>query len=291
MNALFINCSLFFICFSIILSLTSNNILMFWLLLELSSFFLVFVFLNDKEDGNVQFASFIFYLFSGISSILVVSGAFFVSEFLLLSGLLIKFFLFPFLMVLFYIFNNVSWFLIFVIGSLFKGFIFCLTYFFYFNNILLNNINIFICLLSWFVLGYYLLNVTLNLKGLWFIINLNSSITLYLSCFLLSNSEIFYLFFVYITLSVINIYLLYFLSVSFSNNVNNLQLDTSIFFLISLVGFPVSLNIIYKIISGFFLYFFCSWLLLLFWLCYVIAETLYLFFFFSSYLEKVSLYY
>nr|UKQ56144.1 NADH dehydrogenase subunit 2 [Gyrodactylus sp. FZ-2021] len=291
MNTLFVNFSIFFVLCTLLLSLCSNNILMFWVLLEISSFFLIFLFLNDFNNGNVNFSSFLFYLFSGISSIFLVSGSYYMSSFLLLSGLCIKFFLFPFLIILYYIFNNISWILIFIIGSLFKGFILCLTYFFYLNNNILEDCNNLLCIFTWCILLYYLLSVSLTLKGLWFVLNLGSSTVLYLSCYYLSNNLIFFLFLIYLILSIFNIYLLSSLSISFSNNINSLHFSSSILYLLTFVGFPVSINIVYKIISIVFLFYYSSFILLLVWCLYIIFETIYLFFYFSSLLEKISVYY
>nr|YP_009054575.1 NADH dehydrogenase subunit 2 [Paragyrodactylus variegatus]AIK25763.1 NADH dehydrogenase subunit 2 [Paragyrodactylus variegatus] len=291
MNSLFSFISSVFITFSLILSLCCNNIMMFWVLLELSSFFLIFIFLNDNNNNNVHFSTFIFYLFGGISALLLVSGSYFNSEFLLVCGLIIKFFIFPFSICLYYIFNNINWLLIFIIGSLFKGFILSLSYLFLDFSFNFNIGIISICIFTWLFLVYFILSVNLSIKGLWFILNLNSSLILFLSCFYLSNNYIFYLYFLYLLMSLFNVYLLSNLSFSFSNNINSLQYNSTISYLISFVGFPVSLNIVYKIMSSYFVFMYSSWIILFFWLVYLIIETLYLFFYFSSILEKLSLYY
>nr|YP_009504427.1 NADH dehydrogenase subunit 2 [Gyrodactylus nyanzae]AWW03128.1 NADH dehydrogenase subunit 2 [Gyrodactylus nyanzae] len=283
--------NLLFVTLTLLLSFISNNLLNFWLLLEISSFFLVYSFLNNVDNTNNNVSSFLFYLFSGISSILLISGGYFGDLFLILLSLNIKFFLFPFSIILYYIFNNCSWYLIFVVGTLFKGFIICLSYLFIDLNSSFNSLIILSIIFTWFFCIYMYLFNNLNLKGLWLLMSLNSSITMYIICLNSLNNIFFYFFILYLIISLFNIYSLFSLSYSYNYNIQNLSNDFLINYNIYFVSFPFSFNFIYKIISLIIILSLCNTLICLLWCFYTIIETFFLFFYFSTLLENNSIYY
>nr|YP_009305438.1 NADH dehydrogenase subunit 2 [Gyrodactylus brachymystacis]AMO02263.1 NADH dehydrogenase subunit 2 [Gyrodactylus brachymystacis] len=262
-------------------SVLSSNILILWILIEISGFCLIYMFLSCDSNSNVSLSSFLFYLTNGISSILIVSGAFLESPILLEFGLCSKFFIFPFSIILFHVFNNISWGVIFIVGSMFKVFILGLSSI---VNVLINwellMGTIITCI---FFIGF----VTLNIKGLWFILNLSSSVVLFVGCVVLNNEDIFGLLLMYLVLSIINVYLLS--SLDLTNNtyvsVNN---SATLSYLMFLVGFPVSLNIVYKILSAVAILSISSSTLLLVWMMYIIIETGFLFLYFSNILSNLK---
>nr|YP_009309696.1 NADH dehydrogenase subunit 2 [Gyrodactylus parvae]AKP19683.1 NADH dehydrogenase subunit 2 [Gyrodactylus parvae] len=278
----FISISLVSIC--LVFSILSSNILVLWILIEISGFCLIYMFLSCDTNSNISFSSFLFYLANGISSILIISGVFMESVILIEFGLCSKFFIFPFSVILFYVFNNVSWVVIFVIGSMFKLFILGLSSII---NILIHwellIMTILICI-------FFILFIELNIKGLWFVLNLGSSIVLFIGCLSLNNNDLFWLLSIYLLLSYINIYLLSSLDIinSFYVSINN---NITLNYLLFLVGFPISLNLLYKIFSIVIILNINNSILLIFWLTYIILETSLLFFYFSSILSNLKSFY
>nr|YP_001974727.1 NADH dehydrogenase subunit 2 [Gyrodactylus derjavinoides]ABX59343.1 NADH dehydrogenase subunit 2 [Gyrodactylus derjavinoides] len=273
--------SIIIISLCLLTSMMSCSILILWVMIEVSGFCLIYMFLSCDTNSNISFSSFLFYLVNGISSILIVSGSFLESSLLIEFGLCSKFFIFPFSVILFYIFNNVSWSVIFVIGSMFKVFIVGLG----------SIVNI---IVGWeLIVGtiltcmFFIVFINLNIKGLWFILNLSSSIVLFIGCTLLNNSGIFFLLLTYLMLSLVNVYLL-----SSLDTINNTYVSTgnsiTISYLVFLVGFPVSFNLIYKILSGILVINISSSPLLLLWGVYIVLETGLLFLYFSSIISNLK---
>uniref|UniRef100_A0AAU7AN45 NADH dehydrogenase subunit 2 n=1 Tax=Gyrodactylus pseudorasborae TaxID=3032919 RepID=A0AAU7AN45_9PLAT len=278
----FVSIGLVSIC--LIFSTLSSSILILWVLIEISGFCLIYMFLSCDVNSNISFSSFLFYLVNGISSILIISGVFMESSMLIEFGLCSKFFIFPFSIILFYVFNNVSWSIIFVVGSMFKLFILGLSSII---NILINW-ELLIMTISTCI--FFIVSIELNLKGLWFILNLGSSVVLFAGCIILDNNDIFSLLSVYILLSLINIYLLS--SLEIVNNVyTSINNNVTLNYLLFLVGFPISLNLVYKIMSIVIMLSINNSILLVFWLVYIILETGLLFFYFSSILSNIKSFY
>nr|YP_001008358.2 NADH dehydrogenase subunit 2 [Gyrodactylus salaris] len=265
----------------LIASLLSSSILILWVLIEISGFCLIYMFLSCDSNSNVSFSSFLFYLANGISSILIVSGAFLESPTLLEFGLCSKFFIFPFSVILFYIFNNVSWGVIFIIGTMFKVFILGL------SSVISLLVNWELLIATIITCGFFIVFVSLNIKGLWFILNLSSSVVLFVGCVALNNEDVFTLLLIYLVLSLINVSLLS--SLDLVNNyyvsVNN---SVTLSYLMFIVGFPVSLNLVYKVLSGILVINSSSNLLLLVWTTYIVMETGLLFLYFSNVLSNLK---
>nr|YP_009572230.1 NADH dehydrogenase subunit 2 [Gyrodactylus gurleyi]AMZ79743.1 NADH dehydrogenase subunit 2 [Gyrodactylus gurleyi] len=263
------------------ISLTCSNILILWVLIEISGFCLIYIFLLCDDNSNVSFSSFIFYLINGISSILIVSGVYFNSTLLVEFGIFSKFFIFPFSMALFYIFNNVNWTIIYIIGFMFKVFIICLSF------IVTSLSNWSLLTLTLILCGYFLCFVNLNIKGMWFVINLSSGVLLFSGCICLDNSLIYLLLLAYLSLSLINVYLFSQIDAIFNSYIifsSNITLS----YLFFIVGFPVSLNIIYKILGIIILLNLNYIPFVLLWGSYVIIETGFLFFYFSNLISNIK---
>nr|YP_009251069.1 NADH dehydrogenase subunit 2 [Gyrodactylus kobayashii]AMZ79731.1 NADH dehydrogenase subunit 2 [Gyrodactylus kobayashii] len=278
---LFSSLSISLITLCLCISLTCFNILILWVLIEVSGFCLIYIFLTCEDNSNVSFSSFIFYLINGISSILIISGVYLSSEFLIEFGVTSKFFIFPFSMALFYIFNNVNWTVIYIIGSLFKVFIVSLSFIVNsFSNVILLYLTLMFC-------GYFILFVNLNIKGVWFVINLSSGILLFSGCMCLDNSLIGVLLVFYLFISLFNIYLFSGLD-SILNYYVSSSTNITLSYLIFVVGFPVSINIIYNIIGVVILLNLNYIPFTVLWCLYIIVETGFLFFYFSNILSSLK---
>nr|AKP19671.1 NADH dehydrogenase subunit 2 [Gyrodactylus sp. FY-2015] len=278
---IFSSLSFMLISICLLISMASSNILVLWVLIEVSGFCLIYILLSSEDNANISFSSFLFYLINGISSILIISGVYFSSNVLIEFGMASKFFMFPFSIALFYIFNNVSWSAIFIIGSMFKIFIISL------SNIVEVLFNWSLVYLTLLVCFLFILFMSLNTKGVWFILNLSSSCVLFIGCIELSNNIVWIILVLYLILSYANIQLLS--NVDILNNsyiVSNNSI--SINFLIYTVGFPLSINFVYKFTSVIVLLFTNNVMFMWIWSIYTIIETGYLFFYFSSILSSIK---
>jgi len=273
---------------SILASLLCNKLLVLWILIEVSAFFLIYVFLKNHDNSKTRFSSFIFYLSKGIRSIFIISGAYLNKRDLIMFGLKCKFFIFPFSILLFYIFENCRWSLIFITGRLFKGLLLCLSYLIKKTPTKTPSLS---CILTLIVCMIFIGLYRLKLKGMWFVIKLRRRVVLFIRCVSLSKDVIFVIFALYLILRSVKVYCLS--TIKFICKIKESLQDKrySANYLLTMVAFPISLNLIYKVIGVIICLKSSTSLFLISWCVYLCVETGFLILYFSKTIENFSVRY
>nr|QBE89938.1 NADH dehydrogenase subunit 2 [Opisthorchis sudarikovi] len=247
---------------------TGDNLLMFWLFLELASLSLIPFFFLDSRSG-VLVSLFSYIVVSGVSSSLIVSGLLF-DDFmaLLIIGLLLKFGLFPFMSWVYIVLVYSNWLVVWGVSTVLKS------SFLFFGFLLSGGWDSVLveacCFLTFIFISLFFWLYTYGWVYYWSHTMLSSSASFVIMSIELSPDLLLYVYLFYFLWATIVILLLSRLeggSVLWSGYY---------FFLISmLVSFPGSLVIFYKLFTCFCMYS-CGLVVLLGWIVCSVSEQFYL---------------
>nr|YP_002122305.1 NADH dehydrogenase subunit 2 [Opisthorchis felineus]ACF93438.1 NADH dehydrogenase subunit 2 [Opisthorchis felineus] len=246
----------------------SDNLLMFWLFLELASLSLIPFFFLDSNSG-VLVSLFSYIVVSGVSSSLIVSGLLlddFVS--MLVVGLLLKFGLFPFLGWVYIVLVYSNWLVVWGVSTILKS------SFLFFSFFLSGGWGLMLvevcCFLTLIFVGFFFWLYTYSWVYYWSHSMISSSASFVVMSVELSPDLLMYVFLFYLLWATVVILLL-----SRLEDGSMLRFG-SYFFLISvLVSFPGSLVIFYKLFVCFCIYS-CGLIVFLAWAFCNISEQFYL---------------
>uniref|UniRef100_A0AAU7YQQ9 NADH dehydrogenase subunit 2 n=1 Tax=Scaphanocephalus sp. TaxID=3050632 RepID=A0AAU7YQQ9_9TREM len=246
----------------------SDNLLMFWLFLELATLGLIPSFFLHLESG-VLGSLFSYIIVSGVSSSLVICGLLF-DEFLLLTvvGFLIKFGLFPFLGWVYVVVLSSNWLVVWGLSTFLKS------AFLFFSFFLSGGWDLWIvelcCVFTFLVIALLFWVCTTSWLYYWCHVMISSSAALVVMAVELSVDVLFWLFLVYILWATLVIWLLSYFE--------GFEVGGAMFYFLCvfiLVSFPGSLAIFYKLVIGFSVYS-CGLLVFSSWVVYNISEQFYL---------------
>nr|YP_010401650.1 NADH dehydrogenase subunit 2 [Cryptocotyle lingua]UQU69048.1 NADH dehydrogenase subunit 2 [Cryptocotyle lingua] len=260
--------SVFWVLFFSVVLFFSDNLLMFWLFLELATLGLIpsfFLYLDSGVLGSL----FSYIIISGVSSSLIISGLLFDSFFFFaVLGLFIKFGLFPFLGWVYIVVINSNWLVVWGLSTVLKSsFLF---FSFFLSNGWESSLVELCCIFTFFFVGVLFWVYTNDWTYYWCHVMISSSAALVVMAIEISVDVLVWLFMVYLAWSTLVIYLLSYF--------DSMEVKTSAFFFFCvflLVSFPGSLAIFYKLIIGISIYS-CGLLVFLSWVFYNISEQFFL---------------
>nr|YP_010853274.1 NADH dehydrogenase subunit 2 [Metorchis bilis]WGM81693.1 NADH dehydrogenase subunit 2 [Metorchis bilis] len=253
--------------FSIFL-FAGDNLLMFWLFLELASLSLVpFFFLYS--DSGVLVSLFSYIIVSGVSSSFIVSGLLFDDLMVFfVIGLLLKFGLFPFLGWVYVVLVYSNWLVVWGVSTILKS------SFLFFGFLLSGGSSLVLvevcCFLTFVFIGFFFWLYTYGWVYYWCHTMISSSASFVVMSVELSPDLL------------LPVYLFYFLWASFViillgrlESVGVLESGCCFFLVSLLVSFPGSLVIFYKLYVSFCIYS-CGFIAFLGWVFCSVSEQFYL---------------
>nr|YP_009169738.1 NADH dehydrogenase subunit 2 [Metorchis orientalis]ALD61612.1 NADH dehydrogenase subunit 2 [Metorchis orientalis] len=245
-----------------------DNLLMFWLFLELASLSLIpFFFLYS--DSGVLVSLFSYIVISGVSSSLIVSGLLFDDLMVFfVAGLLLKFGLFPFLGWVYVVLVYSNWLVVWGVSTVLKS------SFLFFGFILSGGWSLFLvevcCFLTFLFIGFFFWLYTYGWVYYWCHTMISSSASFVIMSIELSPDLLLYVFLFYFLWASLVILLL-----SRLEGVSVLESGCCFFLIALLVSFPCSLVIFYKLFVSFCIYS-CGFLIFLGWVFCSVSEQFYL---------------
>nr|UFQ88908.1 NADH dehydrogenase subunit 2 [Rhinebothrium sp. MZUSP 8025] len=268
----------FSIVFSICCALV-DNLLSFWVFLELCGMSLIpaFFFINEGSLHGFYSSLLSYIVTSALSSVLLISGIlFFNLYFFIILGFMVKFGLFPFSLWVYRVFSNSNWYFIFLLSviSKFPVLFFCYLLAFNVDLILYWDCSLTILMCSCFFWFF-----SMDWNFIWCHISLSSISTLIVSCFCSDMFVTSFIYFYYFFWSVFCIIFFYYSSLVTSK-------QWFWWYCILLLITPVSLPLFYKL-SVCIAISYSSIYLLLVWCVYSFSEQFFLYkmgsdFFYSS---------
>nr|ACB31854.1 NADH dehydrogenase subunit 2 [Opisthorchis viverrini] len=247
---------------------SSDNLLLFWLFLELASLSLIPFYFLDSESG-VLGGLFSYVVVSGVSSSLVVCGLLF-DDFMifLVVGLLLKFGLFPFMGWVYIVLVCSNWLVVWGISTILKS------SFLSFSFLLSGGWDVVLvgvcCFITFIFVGGAFWLYTYGWVHYWGHVMISSSASLVMMSVEISADLLLCVFIFYFLWATAVIVLLSRLSSGVEFRFN------SYFFLVFLlVSFPGSVAVFYKLLMGFCIYS-CGLMIFLSWVFCSISEQFYL---------------
>nr|WCH58146.1 NADH dehydrogenase subunit 2 [Holostephanus sp. FJ-2023] len=262
--------SLFSICL-----LLSEDLIFFWLFLELSGLCLMPCFFMSV--GVSSFISlFTYIVVSSISSSMMLMGVLYSDLiFFFIVGLLIKFGVFPFIGWLYIVILNTNWLVTWCISTLSKvPFVFIC----FFLSGLLGASSLWLSVLGCITLLFLALVFwlyTYSWRGCWTHMMISSSVLLVIMSFCLSLDLLVAAFIVYVCWCS---FVIFYLSLSGFSSMMGFSFSDYILILLYvflLISTPVSLSLFYKLIMSY-CAFSCGLLVLVCWVVYSVSEQFYL---------------
>nr|YP_009330667.1 NADH dehydrogenase subunit 2 [Cloacotaenia megalops]AOG66050.1 NADH dehydrogenase subunit 2 [Cloacotaenia megalops] len=269
--------SLFFSLFFILACFVVDNLIGFWVFLELSGLAIVPAFFCWGYDNIYGFyGSLLTYIImSGLSSVLMVSGILFVSlYYFIYFSFIVKFGLFPFMFWVYRVFSCSNWAFIFFLSVIIK---FSILFFCYIFQSVDWNLIMFDCFITILACSCLLWWFTLSWEYLWCHISLSSVSTLLIASFCSDSILCVFIYIYYTFWAVFCIILL--------NYMSNSSSFSGIFWLYCflLLVTPLSLPLFYKL-SVCLALFYTSFYLLVVWSIYSFSEQFFLYKLASGYL-------
>nr|QJP04832.1 NADH dehydrogenase subunit 2 [Clonorchis sinensis] len=246
----------------------SDNLLMFWLFLELASLSLIPFFFLDSESG-VLVSLFSYVVVSGVSSSLVVSGLMFDDLLtLLVIGLLLKFGLFPFMGWVYVVLIYSNWLVVWGVSTILKS---SFLFFGFFLSGGWDSVLVEVCGgLTFIFIGFFFWLYTYGWVYYWSHAMISSSASLVVMSVELSPDLLLYVFMFYLFWASMVVMLL-----SRLDGSRVPQLGYIFLLIFLLISFPGSLSIFYKLFVGLCIYS-CSLIVFLGWVFCSISEQFYL---------------
>nr|YP_009466058.1 NADH dehydrogenase subunit 2 [Hydatigera kamiyai]BAN15671.1 NADH dehydrogenase subunit 2 [Hydatigera kamiyai] len=269
--------SFFFSCFFCLLCCVVDNLIGFWIFLELCGLSIIpSFFYNNKVSLYNFYSSVLSYIIvSGLSSILIVLGLMFLGlYYFIYFGFALKFGLFPFLLWVYRVFSVGNWLFIFFLSVLLKFpvLFFCFLY----QNVNVNLVYV-DCFLTIFLCSIFIWFFSLSWEYVWCHISLSSVATLVVACFCSSVEICFFIYLYYFFWATFTIVYL-----SIVSDMVDLKSFMFWVFCFLLLITPISVPLIYKIsVSIGILY--SSVYILLIWSVYSFSEQFFLYKLASSY--------
>lgn len=244
-----------------------DNLLMFWLFLELGALSLIpsfFLYIKTKALSRL----FSYIVVSGISSSLIISGILFEGySILLMLGFLMKFGVFPFFGWVYSVFLGSKWLVIWALSRVLKV-SFMFFPFFLRAGLRVSQVMLAFCMLKFVLVSFFFWLFTFSWVYYWCHVVISSS-----SAFLAMSVEgsgdlLLYLFVYYVFWVTCVVGLLSYYEGGFCFN----SVFLAVFFLVS---FPGSISLFYKLLVRAYI-FSCGFLVFLSWVIYKISEQLFL---------------
>nr|AYV63038.1 NADH dehydrogenase subunit 2 [Haplorchis taichui] len=246
----------------------SDNLLLFWLFLELGALSLVPGFFIVGGSGALG-GLFSYILVSAVSSSLIVSGLLYEDVFFLSClGLIMKFGVFPFMGWVYVVVLASNWLVIWLLSTALKMgfFFFC----FFISSGWDSLLVMMLCVFTFLVLSLLFWVFTPSWLVYWCHVLISSSASLILMALEVSVDLLLWLFVIYFVWSTCAIMLLRSLSLMSLGN------SVVVFWVVFiLVAFPFSVSIFYKLVVSLCMYS-CGVLALLGWVVYNVSEQFFL---------------
>nr|YP_010286153.1 NADH dehydrogenase subunit 2 [Hydatigera sp. XHPW10]UKS07991.1 NADH dehydrogenase subunit 2 [Hydatigera sp. XHPW10] len=263
--------SFFFCCLFCLLCCIVDNLIGFWVFLELCGLSIVpSFFFNPKVNMYNFYGCVLYYIIvSGLSSVFIVLGLMFLSLYhFVYFGFALKFGLFPFLLWVYQVFSIGNWLFIFFLSVLLKFPVLFFCFLYQTDNIKLVYIDCFLTLLICSILVWFF---SLTWEYVWCHISLSSVATLVVACFCSSIEICFFIYWYYFFwASLVIIYL------SIISDMVDLKSFMFWGFCFLLLITPISVSLVYKIsVCVGILY--SSVYLLLVWSVYSFSEQFFLY--------------
>nr|UFQ88836.1 NADH dehydrogenase subunit 2 [Rhinebothroides sp. MZUSP 8019] len=266
---------LFCICCALV-----DNLLSFWVFLELSGMSLIPAFFYVNEGSLYGFYSSLlsYIVMSSISSVLLVSGILFVDLYIfILLGFMVKFGLFPFSLWVYRVFSSSNWYFIFLLSVISK---FPVLFFCYLLSFSVDLILYWDCGLTILMCSCFFWFFSQSWAFIWCHISLSSVSTLIISCFCSDFTISCFIYFYYFFWSIFCIVFFNWLGIIGASK------NGFWWYAILLLITPVSLPLFYKL-SVCLAIAYSSLYLLLVWCVYSFSEQFFLYklsgdFFYSS---------
>nr|YP_009316245.1 NADH dehydrogenase subunit 2 [Anoplocephala magna]AMR73961.1 NADH dehydrogenase subunit 2 [Anoplocephala magna] len=247
-----------------------DNLLSFWVFLELGGFSIVPCFFYGEKVGFYGFYNSLltYIIMSGVSSVLLVSGLLFIGlYFFIYFGFLVKFGLFPFSLWVYRVFSSSNWFFIFCLSVILK---FPILFFcFLFQNCSLSLVYG-DCFFTIAMCTFFVWWFSQDWSFVWCHISLVSVSTLLVGCFCSDVNLCFFVYFYYFIWSILCIVFFF-----------NISDEVSFFsgfwvFIFLLLVTPFSFPLFYKL-SVCIIIFYSSFYVLVMWSLYSFSEQFFLY--------------
>nr|QCP68152.1 NADH dehydrogenase subunit 2 [Fimbriaria fasciolaris] len=270
--------SLFFSIFFCFMCSFVDNLVSFWVFLELCGLSIVPSFFYSQGSSIYGFYSSLltYIIMSGLSSVMLISGNFIVMNlyYFIFLGFLIKFGLFPFSLWVYRVFSESNWAFIFFLSVVLK---FPILFFCF----LFQNFSLYMvygdCFLTILMCTLFFWFFSSDWEFIWCHISLSSVSTLLVACFCSSVEYCFFIYFYYCFWAVFCIF--YFSSLGDDGSINNSNFWLFCFLLLVT---PVSLPLFYKL-SVCYAIFYSSFYILFVWSLYSFSEQFFLYKLSSNY--------